>query len=134
MTTEDSLLVSCPQCFHLNDVYPSTPVILPCEMCDFPIFVASIFQIPFRLRFDEWPSLDLINIIEELFDENKVDAKTLLEASELVVLQHVSECSVCLEPLTGGRKISCGHVFHVDCIEPWFRIHTTCPLCRKELK
>ncbi|KAG7531162.1 Zinc finger RING-type [Arabidopsis suecica] len=44
------------------------------------------------------------------------------------------ECSVCLsefEEEDEGRLLpKCGHSFHVDCIDTWFRSRSTCPLCR----
>ncbi|KAL0653247.1 hypothetical protein Bca4012_095938 [Brassica carinata] len=44
------------------------------------------------------------------------------------------DCSVCLsefEEEDEGRVLpKCGHVFHVDCIDTWFRSTSSCPLCR----
>ncbi|CAH8368461.1 unnamed protein product [Eruca vesicaria subsp. sativa] len=44
------------------------------------------------------------------------------------------ECSVCLsefEEEDEGRVLpKCGHVFHVECIDTWFRSRSSCPLCR----
>ncbi|KAL0848662.1 hypothetical protein Bca101_021909 [Brassica carinata] len=44
------------------------------------------------------------------------------------------DCSVCLsefEEEDEGRVLpKCGHVFHVDCIDTWFRSRSSCPLCR----
>ncbi|KFK37518.1 hypothetical protein AALP_AA4G267500 [Arabis alpina] len=46
----------------------------------------------------------------------------------------LEECSVCLsefEEEEEGRVLpKCGHAFHVDCIDTWFRSRSTCPLCR----
>ncbi|KAL0739836.1 hypothetical protein Bca4012_081349 [Brassica carinata] len=46
----------------------------------------------------------------------------------------LEECSVCLsefEEEDQGRLLpKCGHAFHVDCIDTWFRSTSTCPLCR----
>uniref|UniRef100_A0A1J3JXB5 RING-type E3 ubiquitin transferase n=1 Tax=Noccaea caerulescens TaxID=107243 RepID=A0A1J3JXB5_NOCCA len=46
----------------------------------------------------------------------------------------LEECSVCLsefEEDDEGRLLpKCGHAFHVDCIDTWFRSRSTCPLCR----
>ncbi|GAB4859308.1 hypothetical protein Ancab_010770 [Ancistrocladus abbreviatus] len=44
------------------------------------------------------------------------------------------DCSVCLtgfEPESEINRLSCGHVFHKDCLEQWVDYwNTTCPLCR----
>lgn len=44
------------------------------------------------------------------------------------------DCAVCLAELEHGDKARalprCGHRFHVECIDAWFRENGTCPLCR----
>ncbi|KAF8047855.1 hypothetical protein N665_2799s0003 [Sinapis alba] len=44
------------------------------------------------------------------------------------------ECSVCLSEFEEEDQCrllpKCGHAFHVDCIDTWFRSTSTCPLCR----
>ncbi|BAH93561.1 Os06g0534900 [Oryza sativa Japonica Group] len=46
-------------------------------------------------------------------------------------------CAVCLEDVVAGETVrrlpSCGHLFHVDCIDMWLHAHRTCPLCRRDL-
>jgi len=45
-------------------------------------------------------------------------------------------CAVCCNDIKLGDKaqlIPCGHIFHPDCIKPWFMQHNTCPICRYEL-
>lgn len=48
-----------------------------------------------------------------------------------------SDCAVCLSELADGEKVralpSCGHVFHVECVDAWLRSRTTCPVCRAEV-
>ncbi|CAH2053726.1 unnamed protein product [Thlaspi arvense] len=47
------------------------------------------------------------------------------------------KCIVCLSDLVHGDKSrvlpSCNHWFHADCIDTWFRSHSTCPICRKRV-
>ncbi|XP_057535693.1 RING-H2 finger protein ATL3 [Amaranthus tricolor] len=44
------------------------------------------------------------------------------------------ECAVCLSEVLEGEKTrvlpKCNHGFHVECIDMWFKSHSTCPLCR----
>ncbi|RCV44887.1 hypothetical protein SEVIR_9G415000v4 [Setaria viridis] len=45
------------------------------------------------------------------------------------------DCAVCLAELGDGEAATrlvpgCGHGFHAECIEAWFRVNSTCPLCR----
>lgn len=49
------------------------------------------------------------------------------------------QCVVCLnqtpENVTGPKrflkKLPCGHVFHVNCINRWLFKHVSCPTCRQ---
>lgn len=39
-------------------------------------------------------------------------------------------CLVCREEMTRGKKLPCGHVFHIDCLRMWLQHQQSCPLCR----
>ena len=47
-------------------------------------------------------------------------------------------CSICREPFENSsiiRKInSCGHKFHLSCIDTWFQTQHTCPMCRVSVR
>lgn len=47
-------------------------------------------------------------------------------------------CSICQENYSAGqttRKINfCNHLFHKDCVDPWFRSHVHCPVCRHDIR
>ncbi|ODO12015.1 hypothetical protein I350_00799 [Cryptococcus amylolentus CBS 6273] len=38
-----------------------------------------------------------------------------------------------LKKTTGVKALPCNHLFHGDCLEPWFATHHTCPTCRLDL-
>ncbi|XP_010544259.1 PREDICTED: NEP1-interacting protein-like 2 [Tarenaya hassleriana] len=47
-----------------------------------------------------------------------------------------SDCSICLQEWKigeEGRKLGCGHAFHVNCIDAWLTRQGTCPICRKRV-
>ncbi|KAI8872398.1 hypothetical protein GQ42DRAFT_119439, partial [Ramicandelaber brevisporus] len=45
-------------------------------------------------------------------------------------------CSICLESFHDGesvRRLSCGHAFHVPCVDQWLMtMNGTCPNCRRD--
>ncbi|XP_078159713.1 RING-H2 finger protein ATL64-like [Carex rostrata] len=47
------------------------------------------------------------------------------------------DCSVCLAEIgesSNGRLLpACGHAFHKECIDLWFRYRSTCPVCRADI-
>ncbi|KAK7356533.1 hypothetical protein VNO80_15806 [Phaseolus coccineus] len=46
-----------------------------------------------------------------------------------------SSCSICLGDYKEGDMLRllphCLHIFHLACVDPWLRLHSTCPICRK---
>ncbi|CAK9136193.1 unnamed protein product [Ilex paraguariensis] len=43
-------------------------------------------------------------------------------------------CSICLADYKGSDMLrllpDCGHLFHLECVDPWLRRNPTCPVCR----
>lgn len=43
-------------------------------------------------------------------------------------------CSICLADYKSSDMLrllpECGHLFHLKCVDPWLRLHPTCPVCR----
>nr|CAB3471764.1 unnamed protein product [Digitaria exilis] len=60
------------------------------------------------------------------------------DASTSEAAAAAADCAVCLSELADGEKVralpSCGHVFHVDCVDAWLRTRVTCPVCRAEVR
>ncbi|KAM3378538.1 RING-H2 finger protein ATL20-like [Capsicum galapagoense] len=46
-----------------------------------------------------------------------------------------SSCSICLAEYMAGEIArcmpGCQHCFHIDCVDKWLKMNTTCPVCRK---
>ena len=68
------------------------------------------------------------NTITELFVGNDSD----------IPEEDREACSICREPFANSsiiRKInSCGHKFHLNCIDTWFQNQYTCPMCRVSVR
>lgn len=48
------------------------------------------------------------------------------------------DCAICRETAKAGEekcvKLPCDHSFHFDCIEPWLKRVSSCPICRSVIK
>lgn len=45
-----------------------------------------------------------------------------------------ASCVVCMEAMKNPCvELPCRHQFHEHCIEPWLKMHSTCPTCRHQL-
>lgn len=45
-------------------------------------------------------------------------------------------CPVCTDdfhPSEHIARLPCAHLFHPDCVLPWLKRHSTCPVCRADL-
>ncbi|XP_070779305.1 E3 ubiquitin-protein ligase RNF128-like [Enoplosus armatus] len=45
-------------------------------------------------------------------------------------------CAVCIEPYKAGEVVTvltCDHIFHKACIEPWLLERRTCPMCKCDI-
>jgi hypothetical protein len=44
------------------------------------------------------------------------------------------KCVICLDSYKEDYgKLSCGHLFCLECVKQWWRSHPTCPYCREEI-
>ena len=47
-----------------------------------------------------------------------------------------NECVICKEILKEKeiiRVLNCSHIFHINCIDKWFKDNKMCPICKKEV-
>lgn len=49
-----------------------------------------------------------------------------------------TDCSVCLSEFEDGENLrllpKCNHAFHLPCIDTWLKSHSSCPLCRFDIR
>ena len=68
----------------------------------------------------KWVKDQLISKIMVIFDYDSCD--------------NDEQCSICLEVFRDGiqiAKLRCKHLFHTSCINRWFEVNFTCPLCKR---
>lgn len=85
---------------------------------------------------DELPSADIESGIDEatLTSYPKLLYSEAQKGKAAVAGSVAGGCSICIADYKGSDELrqlpDCGHVFHVKCVDPWLRMHPTCPLCR----
>ncbi|XP_034693479.1 E3 ubiquitin-protein ligase AMFR-like [Vitis riparia] len=75
--------------------------------------------------------------------ENEGRGKGMIPATDISIKALKTEtilegesCTICLEELSGGSKVTvmpCSHVFHGSCIIRWLKQSHVCPICRFEM-
>lgn len=51
-------------------------------------------------------------------------------------LEENEHCVICRDSLFEGskpKKLTCGHIFHIDCLRSWLVMQQVCPTCRSEI-
>ncbi|XP_025405641.1 E3 ubiquitin-protein ligase RNF126-A-like isoform X2 [Sipha flava] len=93
----------------------------------------------FRITREYYAGSDYREYTGPLIINDMLPAEPILK-STTVSENHISDrrqCSVCLIDFTIGihvQELTCGHIFHENCITPWIKLHSTCPFCRSQLK
>ena len=52
------------------------------------------------------------------------------EEEVIVSVDEGVECCICYEVIVEGKMLSCGHIYHKECIDTWFNEKKICPYCR----
>jgi len=56
--------------------------------------------------------------------------------TKLEISKNNDICAICLQSMKLNeivRKSTCGHTYHVICIDKWLEEKSSCPLCKKDL-
>ncbi|KAJ1856562.1 hypothetical protein GGH12_002037 [Coemansia sp. RSA 1822] len=85
---------------------------------------------------DELQLLNLVTLTQSDIDVLKSDTK--IADSDSFLRYASPECSICLLQYEDGesaRVLSCGHVYHVDCIDVWLTKRSArCPICKVDIR
>ncbi|XP_004292408.1 PREDICTED: RING-H2 finger protein ATL7-like [Fragaria vesca subsp. vesca] len=104
------------------------------------LFVFYLFY--FRPRRLNWSSLRTRNdsngiaVVESGLKKEHREMLPIVVYNESFFVRD-TQCAVCLGDYQADDRLqqipACGHTFHIDCIDSWLSMHTTCPLCRLSL-
>lgn len=79
----------------------------------------------------------LFRLHDSGLDQSFIDALPLFYYKDIMGLKEPFDCAVCLCEFSDEDKLrllpTCGHAFHIDCIDTWLLSNSTCPLCRRTL-
>eukprot|EP00981_Chlorochromonas_danica_P008539 scaffold2208_cov170-Ochromonas_danica.AAC.23 len=94
------------------------------------------YGLPFHLIRDLWSTFfsfqrKFVGFIKYLKLSRNLDNRFPDATAEEVA--NAGHCLVCREEMDRGKKLPCGHVFHLDCLRLWLQHQQTCPLCRAEI-
>lgn len=116
--------------YHLTLIIGAFPAIvfilgLVFFTCCIPYFVYERVQRASQLRQQQRKTTEMLRSMFKV----KWNAKTLT---------YQDECCICLgefKPKQNVVALPCDmkHYFHQNCIENWFKYHTACPFCKKEV-
>lgn len=64
-------------------------------------------------------------------EQNKIEWDYLIITTKNIYDDiYNKECPICLENVSFGENLDCGHKYHPNCIKTWFEKGNKCPLCR----
>lgn len=94
----------------------------------FSFYTTIYFRIPFNMIREAYTTGRLLYRKIHLFRQYNRVSKELLNCESVN-----GSCPICFADMIQGKKISCGHAFHVNCIKKWVETSEVCPICRTPL-
>jgi E3 ubiquitin-protein ligase synoviolin len=91
------------------------------------------YGLPFHLIRDVWAAYHsfqrkLLSFIKYLRLTQNLDSRFPDATPEEITA--AGSCIVCREELHNGKKLKCGHIFHLECLRMWLQHQQSCPTCR----
>lgn len=101
-------------------------------------FITSVFM-HFKMYREQMRNAE--NTEEEEEDEGLLKKESLSKLSVIhfsASIKNINEsCPICIEEYTKDEKVRllpCGHVYHLECIDPWLTEKSSlCPLCKQDV-
>lgn len=96
--------------------------------CFFLLMVKCFNRSTINNRILSFPTI----LIEPQHDQQERSSPQRRVNDVLATQNDLSECSICIEhikPNSSIVKLSCGHIFHPECIKQWFQGSKRCPNC-----
>lgn len=102
--------------------------IITCIYLAFSIVSNDMFIVMFCLIY----IMGFIWVFQELREYlKKIEPGTpITDDYEILVVVDEGECCICYEGIVEGKMLSCGHIYHKECIDEWFKEKKICPYCR----
>jgi hypothetical protein len=84
-----------------------------------------------------------LNNLQTFLDQRVPVRPSQMDIIRATIIETIEEepdmlCAICQDDIEVGqqvRKINhCGHTFHKDCIDVWFRENPQCPTCRHDIR
>lgn len=113
-------------CVFIIDIwYISTKAL---AVLTFSFYTTIYFRIPFNMIREAYTTARLLYKKIHLFRQYNRVSKELVKCETVA-----GNCPICFVDMNDGKKISCGHAFHVSCIKKWIETSEVCPICRTPL-
>ena len=99
--------------------------------------IFTYYGMPLHIVRDLWMSY--VNLKRRLIIFNKYRKLTanmnerFPDATEEELLACEHTCIICRDAMDVGKKLPCGHIFHLDCLRLWLQQQQSCPTCRADI-
>ena len=110
------------------------------RMINFGLFIYRVWARVMERRFGDdwrtflfWRLLRLVGLARDSPDSIRVAGKQI---PLRLAGEDGTSCPICYDSIAGDEmvvEVPCGHIFHGECIRPWFWRNTKCPVCRAQV-